>query len=239
VWLAYGELAPHGFGFNIADAPLGHDVWLSIVGHSFVLRGASAAATVDPEEVLRMVLGGYILVFQIPLDVRVDGVLELTASDVSSVTLAPRLDGLALVPPADSMTSSEMTRAITLAAAARDIPGYGLALVDLNLAYRTTSVYQFVAAYRVLEDLVQAVGGHSQRDWSALHYHLGSSETDFRLRIQPLLDARNAAAHGGQVGLPPGPGAWRLVDIAAGVARDVMQRDDRLPDVWRPSVASD
>lgn len=91
-----------------------------------------------------------------------------------------------------------MAAAIGFAVEIFHLGPWRLATRDVHAAYLASETDDdaFVFSYRAIEDLARAVSQDGNKDWSALHAVLGTSESLFKKRTLRLFLARNAVAHG-------------------------------------------
>lgn len=234
---AWGSLTPQPLArFNIYEAPVGHDCVVSFLDHVFILRfgpGLEPGAESPPESVIEPISGAYALLEGIAFDWTFLGGMDLQHGEWEHIGyfkwLGRHDDDLQ---PQDAPGSVAMLRAIRVAEAARKVPGYRLALVDVLAALRDRGDDAFVFAYRAVSDLARAVSASGRVDWPALHRHLSTTEETFRERLGPLQNARDAAAHGDE-GDPALVLARRnrhgLVKLARQIVVQAMIADERLP----------
>jgi hypothetical protein len=125
-----------------------------------------------------------------------------------------------------------MLRAIRVVKAARNVPGYRLALRDVLAALRDRGDDAFVFAHRAVSDVARAVSSSGRIDWPALHRHLSTTEEAFRERLGPLQDARDAAAHGADADVALALARRNhhgLVKLARQIVAQAMIADNRIP----------
>jgi hypothetical protein len=198
---AWGSLSPQQLArFNVVETPVGSDCVVSFLDYVFILRfgpGLEPGVVVSPESIIEPIAGAYALLYDIAFDAAFLGGMDLDRGNWDAVHYFKALGRHEdrMLPP-DAPESLAMLRAIALAAAARKVPGYRLALRDVLAAMRDDGDDAFIFAYRAVSDLARAVSTSEKVDWPALHQHLSVNGDAFRERLAPLQDARDAAAHG-------------------------------------------
>jgi hypothetical protein len=234
---AWGSLAPQSLAqFNVHEVPVGNDCCVSFLNHVFILRfgpGLEPGAGTPPESVIEAITGAYALIDEVAFEWTFLGGMDLEHGQWEEIRYFKwlgRHDGD--LPEHDAPTSLAMLNAVRVAEAARTVPGYRLALRDVLAAVRERGDDAFVFAHRAVSDIARAVSDSGRVDWPALHRHLSTTEEAFREQLEPLQDARDAAAHGDDTD-PALILARRnhrgLVKLARQIVVAAMIIDDRIP----------
>lgn len=193
-------------GFNAWEIPIAPGVrFEAFVDGLAVWSKPGKHAISTPEEareLFAVVVGAYALITGVALDWSLSNWVEATEASFKGTTVGFGSDTRAFAAPIRrrSRRSTDIRRAARLAAAVRHKPSWRLALRDVWSALRERGDDAFVFGYRAIEDVARALSGQTGQlgdaDWRKLHQHLGTNKTAFLKRIDPLLKARRAAAHG-------------------------------------------
>ena len=250
----HGRLSPAANAhFNVNEIEVGEATFVTVAWDGIVVW--SRPDLVDPgwqgtvrrpEEaarVFRLVAGAYALVTERPYDITLEGWIE--ATDATFRDVVPgfhvrrfTLDAL----PASDRENVAMRKAIEIAGASRDRPGFRQALLDLLAAYRDLGDDAFLFAYRSIEDVAREITGTADlgaSDWAQFHRQLDRDPEEGKREIEPLTVARKAAAPGDEA--DPELDAARSerhdrIRIARFLVADAMERDEAVPvrrsDLW-------
>jgi hypothetical protein len=206
-WWFYGRLRPTSeTRFNVQEIVVRRDVRLE-VAHDVIAAwskpGPNAlSGPAEVRELFGVTLGAYALITGVALDWTLEGWIEATAAQFDGAMIGTFADfrGPSPMLSPRAPRSVDMRRACKLAISVHDRPSYRLALRDVHATLLIAGDDAFVFAYRALEDLARSVSGREgdlrSSDWSALHAHLGTTDTEFKQRIAPVQAARRAASHG-------------------------------------------
>jgi hypothetical protein len=234
----YGRLRPTAATrFNVAEFRVARGTRLEVFHDGIALwskPGTTAFTTLEQaRDLLQLVAAAYGLISSVALDFTLEGWVEATGANFRGAVVGFGVDPRGHDPylPTRSRRSIDMRRAARLAVAIQKRPGWRLAVRDVHSALRDGGDDGFVFAYRALEDVARALSGQTgqlnNQDWAKLHQLSGTTKSSFLSRIEPLVKARRAAAHGNE-GDPELQFARAnrdaVIDIARRVVADTLER---------------
>jgi hypothetical protein len=250
----YGRLSPAANAhFRVDEVQVGEATFVNVAWDGIVVWARPdlddygwRGAVRSPEEaarVFRLVAGAYALLTERPYTITLEGWIEATNASFRDTVPGFHVRRFTLdALPASDRENVAMRKAIELAGASRERPGFRQALLDLLAAYGDSGDDAFLFAYRAIEDVAREITGSADLatdDWKTFHRHLERDPDEAKQQIEPLTVARRAAAHGDAsdtaLDLARNERYERL-RIARVLVADVMDRDPNIPlskgDLW-------